>query len=190
MNRDGKEENPGSIWCLTMLLRCLQDSSTVPLRHMPAALRFIPVEIRMLKNAHDVATTRCGATTVQAGSATAASRSHTNVHDLAVVMRQLKRDVSDNPIHPDSPRTLKNGHDFTHGATKIESDSATVELRLRPHQQSTTIHPESFKRFKIVVALSWRFPNRQDSSGITTVLVRCMSMSLRCYYESCRCTPI
>ena len=94
-----------------MLQRCLQDSSTVSLRLMPAALRFIPVELRMLKNALDVATIRYGANTVQAGSATAASRSPTNVHDLASVMRQVNRDVSDTPIHPDSPRTLKNGHD-------------------------------------------------------------------------------
>ena len=55
MNRDGKDENPASIRCLTMLLRCLQDSSTVALRLMPAALRFTPMELRMLKNAHDAA---------------------------------------------------------------------------------------------------------------------------------------
>ena len=82
MNRNGKEENPASIRCLTMLLRCLQDSSTVPLRLMPAALRFTPMELRMLKNAHD-AVMRYGATTVQA---TTASISPTNVHDLAVFM--------------------------------------------------------------------------------------------------------
>ena len=58
----------------------------------------------MLKNAHDVATIRYGATTVQAGSATAASRSPTNVYDLAVVMRQVDRDVSDTPIHPERSR--------------------------------------------------------------------------------------
>ena len=55
----------------------------------------------MLKNAHDVATIRYGAATVQAGSPTAASRSSTNVHDLAVVMRQVNRDVSDTQIHPE-----------------------------------------------------------------------------------------
>ena len=86
MNRDGKEENPASIQCLTMLLRSLQDSSTVPLRLMPVALRFTPMELRMLKNAHDAVTIRYGATTVQAGSATTASRSPTNMHDLAVFM--------------------------------------------------------------------------------------------------------
>ena len=59
MNRDGKEENPASIRCLTMLLRCLQDSSTVPLRLMPAALRFTPMELRMIKNAHDAHTKLC-----------------------------------------------------------------------------------------------------------------------------------
>ena len=81
-----EEENPASIRCLTMLLWCLQDSSTVPLRLMPAALRFTPMELRMLKNAHDAVTIRNGATTVQASSATTASRSPTNVHDLAVFM--------------------------------------------------------------------------------------------------------
>ena len=58
----------------------------------------------MLENAQDVATIRYGATTVQAGSATAASRSPTNVHDLAVFMRQVNRDVSDIPIHPERSR--------------------------------------------------------------------------------------
>ena len=64
VNRDEKEENPTSIRCLTMLLRCLQDSSTASLRLMPAALRFTPMELRMLKNAHDAATIRYDATTV------------------------------------------------------------------------------------------------------------------------------
>ena len=58
----------------------------------------------MLKNAHDVATIRYGATTVQAGSATTASRFPTNGHDLAVVMRQVTRDASDTPIHPERSR--------------------------------------------------------------------------------------
>ena len=43
----------------------------------------------MLKNANDVVTIPYGATAVQAGSAMAASRSPTNVHDLAVGMRQV-----------------------------------------------------------------------------------------------------
>ena len=190
MNRDGKEENPASIRCLTMLLRCLQDSSTVSLRLMPAALRFTPMELRMLKNAHDAVTIRYGATTVQAGSATAVSRSPTNVRDLTVFMCQVIRDVSNTPIHPDSSRMLKNGYDSTHGAAKNQPDPATVALRLRPRPQSTTVHPECFKRFKIVVALQGRFPNRQDSPRIVTVLLRFMPMSLRCYYESCRCATI
>ena len=53
-----------------------------------------------------------------------------------------------------------------------DPDPATVELRLRPRPQSNTIHPDEFKRFKLVVALSSRFPNHQDSSRITTVLLR------------------
>ena len=193
MNRDGKEENPASIRCLTMLLQCLQDSSTVPLRLMRAALRFPPMELRMLKNAHDAVTIRYGDTTVQAGSATTASRSPTNVHGLAVFMCQVIRDASNTMIHPDSSRTLRNGHDSTHGAAKNEPDPATVALRFRPRPQSdesTTIHPKCFKRFKIVVALPGRFPNRQDSPRIITVLLRFMPMSLRCYYESCQCATI
>ena len=101
----------------------------------------------MLKNAHDAVTIRYGATTVQAGSATPASRSPTNVHDLAVFMRQVIRDVSNTPIHPDSSRTLKNGHDSTHGAAKNEPDPATVEPRFKPRPQSTTIHHDSHRMF-------------------------------------------
>ena len=48
MRRDGRKEIPASIRCLTMLLRCLHDSSTGPLRLMTAALRFTTVEPRML----------------------------------------------------------------------------------------------------------------------------------------------
>ena len=176
-----KKKNPASIRCLTMLLRCLQDSSTVPLRLMPAALRFIPMELRMLKNAHGAATIRYGATTVQAGSATAASGSPTNVHNFHVTGE------SGCQYYPDSSRTLKNGYDSTHGAIKNEPDSATVALRFRPRPQSTTILPECFK---IVVALPGRFPNRQDYHRTITVLPRFMPMSLRCYYESCRCATI
>ena len=83
-----KKENPASIRCLTMLLRCLHDSSTDPLRLMTAALGFTTVELRMITNAHDASTIRYGASTIQAGSATVASRTPTNLHDLVVVMRQ------------------------------------------------------------------------------------------------------
>ena len=79
-------------------------------------------------------------------------------------------------IHPDSSRTLKNGHDSTHGAAKNEPDPATVELRFRPRPQSTTIHPECFKRFKIVVALP-------GGSRIAKI----PQESSRYYYGSCRC---
>ena len=181
MNRDGKEENPASIRCLTMLLLCLQDLSTVPLLLMPTALRFTPMEPRMLKNAHDAVKIRNGATTVQASSAKTASRSPTNVHDLAVFLTVTdESDVSNTPIHPDSSRMLKNGHGSTHGAAKNEPDPTTVELRFRPRPQSTTIHPECFKWFKIVVALPGKFLNRQDSPRIITVLLRFMPMPLRC----------
>ena len=66
------------------------DAPTVSARFVygsvPAALHFTPMELQMLKNAYDAVTIRYGATTVQAGSATTASRSPTNVHDLAVFM--------------------------------------------------------------------------------------------------------
>ena len=81
MRRDGKKENQESIRCLMMLLRCLHDSSTDPLRLMTTELRFTRVALRMV-------TIRYGASTIQAGSATVASRPATNVHDLVVVMRQ------------------------------------------------------------------------------------------------------
>ena len=169
-----------------MLLQRLQGSTTAPLRLMLAALQFTQIKLRMLKNAHNAAMIRYGATTVQAGSAMAASGSPTNVHNLAVFIRQVNWNVSNTPIHPNSSCTLKNGHDSTHGATKNEPDPATVELRFRPHPQSTTIHPECFKRFKIVVALPRRFRNCQESPKIITVLLWFMQL-LRYYYGSCRC---
>ena len=69
VDQNGKKDNPASILCLTMLLRCLHDSSTVPVRFMAAALRFTTVELRMLTNGHDVSKIRYGASTVQASSA-------------------------------------------------------------------------------------------------------------------------
>ena len=72
---------------------------------------------------------------------------------------------------PDSSRTLKNGHDSTHGAAKNEPDPATVSATPTIHHDS----PQCFKRFKIVVALLGRFPNRQDLP------------KSRYFYGSCRC---
>ena len=43
-----KGENPASIVWFMMLLQCLHDSSTVPLRFVTAELRFTTVELRML----------------------------------------------------------------------------------------------------------------------------------------------
>ena len=70
MRRDGNKENPASIRCLTMLLRCLHDSSTDPPRLLTAALRFISVEPRIPTNVHDASTIRYGASTIQDGSVT------------------------------------------------------------------------------------------------------------------------
>ena len=112
----------------------------------------------------------------------------------------MNLDVSYTPNHPDSSRTLKNGHDSTHGATKNEPDSATVGLRFRPRPQSTTIHPECFKRFKIVVALPGRFPNRQDlwctkkvksgGTGAPLFFYRCTGKIYRWTAKYYRCTAI
>ena len=41
-----------------------------------------------------------------------------------------------------------NDHKYNHGATRIDPDPTMVDQRLRPHPQSTTIHPDSFKRFE------------------------------------------
>ena len=43
-------------------------------------------------------------------------------------------------------------HEYTYGTNRNDPDSAKVELRFRPHPQSTRIHPDKFKRFKIAVA--------------------------------------
>ena len=95
--------------------------------------------------------------------------------------------VSDNPIRYERTRTPTNDHEYYHGTTRNDPDPATVELRFRPRPQSNTIHPDEFKRFKLVVALSWRLPNHQESSRITTVLLGFAPMSLRCCCDSCRC---
>ena len=92
MHQDGKikKENPASIRCLAMLLRCLCDLSTDPLRLMTAALRFTTVELRMLTMPPRFDRTLV---TIQAGNPTVASRPPTNLHDLVVmvvVMRQFQ----------------------------------------------------------------------------------------------------
>ena len=76
-----KKENQASIRCLTMLLRCLHDSSTDPLRHDDRATS----HHCGATNAHDASTIRYGASKNQAGSSTVASRPPTNVQDLVVL---------------------------------------------------------------------------------------------------------
>ena len=167
-----KEENPASIWCL-------HDSSTDPLRFMAAALRFTPMELRMLTMRPRFNTVLVRFKPVANGSVT------TNSWPNRIGQLYCIRDesvwigtnwgVSDTT---DSPRMTTN---TTTAPLGLISIPPTVELRFRPGPQSTTIRPKSFKRFKIVVALSGRFPNHQDSSQFTTVLLRLMPMSLRCY---------
>ena len=157
-----------------MLLRCLHDAATDPLRFMPTALRFTTAELRMPTYAQDVPTIRYGASTIQAGSATTSSLYYIPDESGWIVMNLAK---SGYHWYQDSPRLSTNDPEYTYGAATNEPDAATVELRFRPRPQSTTNRPECFKRFKIVVALSWRFPNRQDSSRIATVLLRFTPMS-------------
>ena len=59
---------------------------------------------------------------------------------------------------------------------KYEPGAATVELRLRPHPQFTTIQPECFKRFNTAVAC-------RGGSRITKILLEL----LQYYYDSRRC---
>ena len=84
MRGDGKKENQASIRCLMMLLRCLHDSSTDPLRLMTTELPITTVALRMLT----MPTIRYGASKIQASRATVPSHPPTNVHDSVVVMRQ------------------------------------------------------------------------------------------------------
>ena len=105
----------------------------------------------MLAHAHDVSMIRYSASMIQGGSATTSSSYC--IRDESGWIR-MNRGVSDILIY----------HEYTYGAPKNEPDSAMAELRFRPCLQSTTIHPKGFKRFKIVIALSWRFRNHQDSS--------------------------
>ena len=79
MRRDGKKEIPASIRCLTMLLRCLHDSSKT---HEGRAT----IHHGGATNARDASTIRYDVSTIQAGSATVAPRPPTNVHDLVVGM--------------------------------------------------------------------------------------------------------
>ena len=129
---------------------------------MTAALLFTTVELRMLTNAHDASKIRYGASTAQAGSATTSSSCC--ILDESGWIGVYRGTVI--------PRFFPNVHDYIYGVTKNEPDAATVELRFRPHPQSITIHPEIFKRLKTVVALSWRSPNHQYYSRITTVRLR------------------
>ena len=71
---------------------------------------------------------------------------------------------------------LKNDDEYYHGATTNDPDPATVALRSRPRPHSNTIHHDKFKGFKLVVALSRRFPYHHDSSRIITVLLRLRSV--------------
>ena len=170
-----------------MFLRCLHDSSTDILRFTTAAVRFTTVGPQMLtmRRRFDTVLVRFKPVAPRPPPCTVFV-----MHRGKSVWIGMYLGVSDTAMHPDLYRTRTNYHEYTYGATRNEPDSATVELRFRSRTQSTTIRPECFKRFKIVVALSWRFPNHHDSSRITTVLLRFTPISLRCYYESCRCITI
>ena len=77
------------------------------------------------------------------------------------------------------PRFIPNAHEWPllhlpH--LKYEPGAATVELRLRPRPQSTTIQPECFKRVKTTVACRGGF-------RITKIFLEL----LQYYYDSRRC---
>ena len=73
---------------------------------------------------------------------------------------------------PGLTHTPKTDDEYYQGAARNDPDLAMVELRSRPRPHSNTIHPDKFKRFKLVVAFSFRFPNQHDSSRTITVLLR------------------
>ena len=81
------------------------------------------------------------------------------------------------------PRTPTNDNDYYHGTTRNDPDLPTVELRLRPRPQSNTIHPDEFKRFKLVVEVAESpgvFTNHHGATRIradvSMVLLRLMPM--------------
>ena len=73
------------------------------------------------------------------------------------------------------------------------SDNPIRHERLRMTTYTTTVPLEMIHTiqhdsgFKLILALLWRLPNHQDSSGITTVLLEFVPMSLWCCYDSRRC---
>ena len=135
-------------------------------------------------NAHDASKIRYSASIVQAGSAT------TFPHAVFLMNRDESEWVGMSVIR----QFIPNVHEWPRlhiPYLKYEPGAATVELGFRPRSQSTTIQPECFKRFKTAVACrGLRSPNHQDSSRITTVLLRFTPMSLRRCYESYRCITI
>ena len=89
-----------------------------------------------------------------------------------------------------TPRFIPNAHEWPRlhlPHLKYEPGAATVELRLRPRPQSTTIQPECFKRVKTTVACRGGFritifSNYYSTSTIhvdvSTVLLRIILMHL------------
>ena len=105
----------------------------------------------------------------------------------------MNRDESEWIVMSVIPRFIPNGHEWPRlhqPHLKYEPGAATVELQFRPRPQSTTIQPKCFKRFKTAVACRGGSRITQDSSRITTILLRFTPMSLRCCYESYRCITI
>ena len=94
VHRDGKKEKPASRRCHTRFLRCLHDSSTVHLRLLMTALRFIPVELRIL-----TMLPRFDTVLLQFKPVAPRPRPRT-----VLVMNPCDRGVRDTPIYPELPR--------------------------------------------------------------------------------------
>ena len=120
-------------------------------------------------NAHDASKIRYSASMVQAGSATTFSSCCILDGSEWIGMSVIFR-------------LIPNAHEWPQlhiPHLKYKPGAITVELRFGPSPQSTTIQPKCLKRFKNCLSVSWRFPNHQDSSRITTVL---QYDSRRCLY--------
>ena len=93
-------------------------------------------------------------------------------------LKAQKIRLIDTPIHPERPGMTMNN-------TTVPLGMIPIPLQLS-YCLSHTLNSTRITH----VALSWRFLNHHDSSRITMVLLQFTAISLRCFYESCRCITV
>ena len=149
-----------------MLLRYLHDISTAPLRFITTALWFTTLELRML-------TMRPRFAMVLVWFRPVVPR-----HSPYAVFL-MNRDESEWIGMSGISRFIPHAHEWPRlhlPHLKHEPGAATVELRFRPSPQSTTIQPESFKRFRTALACRGGFRITKIHADVSTVLLPIISM--------------